>query len=157
MSTAGRIDAQLTSLGLTLPSAAAPAANYVPFVRTGSLLFVAGQLPMKDGAVACLGQVGGGVSPEDAYEAAKLCGLNLIAQAKAALDGDLDRVRRVVKLTGFVACAASFSDQPKIINGASDLMVAVFGEAGRHARAAVGSSALPRGAAVEVDAIFEVD
>lgn len=153
---AGKIEAQLKSLGLTLPSAAAPAANYVPFVRSGNLLFVAGQLPMRDGAVACVGLVGGAVTPEEAYEAAKLCGLNLIAQAKAAL-GDLDRVLRVVKLTGFVACAAPFSDQPKVINGASDLMVAVFGEAGRHARAAVGSSALPRGAAVEVDAIFEVD
>lgn len=153
---AGQIEAQLKSLGLALPSAATPAANYVPFVRSGNLLFVAGQLPMRDGAVDCVGLVGGEVAPEEAYEAAKLCGLNLIAQAKAAL-GDLDRVRRVVKLTGFVACAAPFSDQPKVINGASDLMVAVFGEAGRHARAAVGSSALPRGAAVEVDAIFEVD
>lgn len=153
---AGKIEAHLKTLGLTLPSAAAPAANYVPFVRSGNLLFVAGQLPMRDGAVACLGQVGVEVSPEEAYEAAKLCGLNLIAQAKAAL-GDLDRVRRVVKLTGFVACTAPFSDQPKVVNGASDLMVAVFGDAGRHARAAVGSSALPRGAAVEVDAIFEVD
>ncbi len=150
-------EAQLASLGLILPSAAAPAANYVPFVRSGNLLYVAGQLPMRDGAVACLGIVGDTVSPEEAYEAAKLCGLNLIAQAKVALGGDLGRVRRVVKLTGFVACAAPFSDQPKVINGASDLMVAVFGESGRHARAAVGSSALPRGAAVEVDAIFEVD
>ena len=152
----GKIEAQLKSLGLALPAAAAPAANYVPFVRSGTLLFVAGQLPMRDGAVTCVGTVGGEVSSEEAYEAAKLCGLNLIAQAKAALDGDLDRVVRVVKLTGFVACAAPFSDQPKVINGASDLMVAVFGEAGRHARAAVGASALPRGAAVEVDAIFEV-
>lgn len=153
---AGKIDARLKSLGLTLPVASTPVANYVPYVRTGNLVFVSGQLPLQDGSLRYAGVVGAELSPEDAYEAAKLCGLNLIAQAKAACGGDLDRVTRVVKLTGFVAGGAQFTDQPKVVNGASDLMVAVFGEAGRHCRAAVGAPSLPRGAAVEVEAIFEV-
>ena len=153
---AGKIDARLKSLGLTLPTAAAPVANYVPYVRTGNLVFVSGQLPLLDGVVKYLGLVGTQVSSEDAYAAAKLCGLNLIAQARAACDGDLDRVRRVVKLTGFVAGDSRFTDQPKVVNGASDLMVEVFGDAGRHSRAAVGAASLPRGAAVEVEAVFEV-
>ena len=153
---AGKIEAHITALGLTLPPASAPVANYVPFVRTGNLVFVSGQLPLQDGAVKYVGLVGGEVSAEDGYEAAKLCGLNLIAQAKAACDGDLDRVKRVVKLTGFVASGAQFTDHPKVVNGASDLMVQVFGDAGRHCRAAVGAPSLPRGAAVEVEAVFEV-
>ncbi len=153
---AGKIDAHIKSLGLALPAASAPVANYVPYVRTGSLVFVSGQLPLQDGAVKYTGIVGAGVSVEDGYEAAKLCGLNLIAQVKAACDGDLDRVKRVVKLTGFVAGGADFGDQPKVMNGASDLMVQVFGDAGRHSRAAVGAPSLPRGAAVEVEAVFEV-
>ncbi len=153
---AGKIEAHIKTLGLVLPSASAPVANYVPFVRTGALVFVSGQLPLQDGAVKCIGLVGDGVTVEQAYEAAKLCALNLIAQAKAACNGDLDKVMRVVKLTGFVAAGPTFTDHPKVINGASDLMVQVFGEAGRHSRAAVGAASLPRGAAVEVEAVFEV-
>ena len=152
----GKIDAQIKSLGLNLPAASTPVANYVPYVRAGNLVFVSGQLPLQDGAVKYVGLVGAEVSPEEAYQAAKLCGLNLIAQAKAACAGDLDRVTRVVKLTGFVAAGPQFTDQPKVVNGASDLMVQVFGDAGRHCRAAVGAPSLPRGACVEVEAIFEV-
>ena len=153
---AGKIDAQIKSLGLNLPTASAPVANYVPYVRTGNLVFVSGQIPQLDGTAQYVGLVGEQISPEDAYEAAKLCGLNLIAQVKGACGGDLDRVTRVVKLTGFVAAGPHFTDQPKVINGASDLMVQVFGDAGRHSRAAVGASSLPRGVPVEVEAVFEV-
>ncbi len=149
-------EAEIKALGLTLPVAASPVANYVPFVRTGNLLFVAGQLPLEGGQVKYTGLVGDGVTAETGYEAAKLCGLNLIAQAKAACGGDLGKVTRVVKLTGFVACPPGFTDHPKVVNGASDLMVAVFGDVGRHARAAVGAPSLPRGASVEVEAVFEV-
>jgi enamine deaminase RidA (YjgF/YER057c/UK114 family) len=149
------IERRLADLGIVLPKAAAPIANYVPFVRTGGLLFIAAQLPVKDGKVAFTGRLGEGVSLEEGQAAARLCAINLIAQARAALS-DLDRVRRVVRLGGFVASAADFTDQPKVINGASDLMVEIFGEAGRHARAAVGVSVLPLGAAVEIDAVFEV-
>jgi enamine deaminase RidA (YjgF/YER057c/UK114 family) len=149
------IERRLADLGIVLPKAAAPIANYVPFVRTGGLLFIAAQLPVKDGKVAFTGRLGEGVSLEEGQAAARLCAINLIAQARAALS-DLDRVRRVVRLGGFVASAANFTDQPKVINGASDLMVEIFGEAGRHARAAVGVNVLPLGAAVEIDAVFEV-
>ena len=152
---AGKIEAHITALGLKLPTASTPVANYVPFVRTGNLLFISGQLPLQDGVVQHAGLVGAGVTPEQAYEAAKICALNLIAQAKAAC-GDLDKVTRVVKLTGFVAAGPEFTDQPKVINGASDLMVQVFGDLGRHCRAAVGAPSLPRGACVEVEAVFEV-
>jgi len=152
----GLIDQRLAELGLRLPAAAAPAANYVPFVVTGNLVFVAGQIPFRDGEIQYLGIVGTDISPEDAYRAARLCGLNLIAQVRQACDGDLDRVRRVVKLGGFVACAPEFTGQPQVINGASDLMEEVFGGQGRHARFAVGASSLPRNATVEVDGIFEI-
>jgi enamine deaminase RidA (YjgF/YER057c/UK114 family) len=154
---AGRIEQSLTALGLTIPSAAAPVANYVPWVRTGALVYVSGQLPLDNGAVAQTGRLGEDVSVDQGYAAARLCALNLIAQLKAACGGDLDRVRRVVKLTGFVACAAGFTEHPQVINGASDLMVKVFGDMGRHARAAVGAPSLPRGASVEVEAVFEVE
>ena len=153
---AGKVDAQLKKLGIPLPVATTPLANYVPFVKTGNLIFVSGQLPVLDGAVRCRGLVGAEVSPQEAYDAAKLCAVNLIAQAKAACDGDLDRVKRVVKLTGFVASGPQFTDHPKVVNGASDTMVEVFGDAGRHTRTAVGSASLPVGATVEVEAIFEV-
>jgi enamine deaminase RidA (YjgF/YER057c/UK114 family) len=153
---AGKIDARLKDLKLTLPSAPAAVANYVPFVRTGNLVFVSGQLPMQDGTLKHVGLVGSAVTPETAYEAAKLCALNLIAQAKAACDGDLDRVKRVVQLSGFVAGGAEFTEQPKVLNGASDVMVEVFGDAGRHSRAAVGVASLPRNASVEVAAVFEI-
>ncbi len=152
----GKIETRLKQLGLTLPAAATPVANYIPFVKTGNLVFVAGQIPLLNGAVHYHGVVGLDVTLEEAVNAARLCALNLLAHAKTACDGDLDRVVRVVKLTGFVAANSHFTDHPKVINGASDLMVEVFGEAGRHARVAVGAPSLPRGAPVEVDAIFEV-
>jgi enamine deaminase RidA (YjgF/YER057c/UK114 family) len=151
---AGNTEKTLADLGIVLPQAAAPAANYVPFVISGNLLFVSGQLPMENGKIAVSGPLGGGVSLEDGQKAARLCAINIIAQAKAAL-GDLDRVRRIVRLGGFVASANGFTDQPKVVNGASDLMVAVFGDAGRHARAAVGVNVLPLGAAVEIEAVIE--
>ncbi|GAB4138026.1 MAG: RidA family protein [Sphingomonadales bacterium] len=150
------VEQRLRQLGITLPAAAAPAANYVPFVRSGNMVFVSGQLPLVDGQLLHPGIVGRDVNLDQAIEAAQQCGLNIIAQLNAALDGDLERVRRIVRLGGFVACVDGFKDQPKVINGASDLMVAVFGEAGRHARAAVGTNALPLGASVEVDAVAEV-
>ena len=153
---AGRIDSHIKSLGLELPAASAPVANYVPYVQSGNLVFISGQLPMRDGGLLHVGTVGDTVTSEQAYDAAKLCGLNVIAQAKAACGGDLDRVVRVVKLTGFVAAGPAFTDQPKVVNGASDLMVQVFGDIGRHCRAAVGAPSLPRGACVEVEAIFEI-
>lgn len=153
---AGQINARLKELGITLPPANAPAANYVPFVRTGDLLFVSGQIPMKDGNAAFVGTVGGDLSLEDGAAAARTCGLAVLAQVAAALDGDLDRVVRCVKLTGFVASTPDFTGHPQVVNGASDLMVEIFGDAGRHSRAAVGMASLPRGVAVEVEAIFEI-
>ena len=152
---AGTIDARLKELGLTLPDAPAPAANYVPFVRSGNLIFVSGQISQGEGGLI-KGKLGADMDVPAGAEAARRCGLSLIAQAKAALGGDLDRIARVVKLTGFVNSTPDFTDQPKVINGCSDLMVEVFGEAGRHARAAVSAPALPIGVAVEIEAIFEV-
>lgn len=152
---AGTIDARLAELGITLPDAPAPAANYVPFVRTGDLLFISGQI--SQGPTGLIkGRLGETMDVAEGAEAARRCGLSLIAQARAALGGDLDRVIRVVKLTGFVNSTSDFTDQPKVINGCSDLMVAVFGAAGRHARAAVSAPALPLGVAVEIEAVFEV-
>jgi enamine deaminase RidA (YjgF/YER057c/UK114 family) len=148
------IQDKLKSLGITLPQAAAPAANYVPWVISGNQVFVSGQLPMEDGKIAVAGRLGDNVSLEDGQRAARLCAVNILAQARAAL-GDLDRVTRIVRLGGFVASADSFTDQPKVVNGASDLMVEVFGDKGRHARAAVGVNTLPLGVAVEIDAIIE--
>ena len=152
----GTIDARLAELDLTLPEARAPAANYVPFVRTGNLLYVSGQIPANEDGSLITGKLGDGMSIEDAQTAARRCGLFLIAQAKAACGGDLDKITQVVKLNGFVNCTGDFTDHPKVVNGASDLMVEVFGEHGRHARAAVGSSSLPLGVAVEVEAVFEL-
>lgn len=149
-----RIQATLDQHGIMLPDAPAPAANYVPFVRTGNLIFISGQISAgPDGLIK--GRLGDGMSLEQGADAARCCGLALIAQLKAAI-GDLDRVTRVVKLTGFVNSTPDFIDQPKVINGCSDLMVQVFGEAGRHARAAVSAPSLPLGVAVEIEAIFEV-
>lgn len=153
---AGTIDKRLSDLGITLPPANAPAANYVPFVRSGDLLFISGQVPIIDGKPAFIGTLGAQFGVSEGAEAARTCGLAILAQAKAALDGDLDRVVRCVKLTGYVASTPDFTEQPAVVNGASDLMVDVFGEAGRHARAAVGMAALPRGVAVEVEAILQV-
>lgn len=153
---AGTIDQRLSELGIELPPANAPAGNYVPFVRTGDLLFVSGQIPIVDGQPAFIGLLGDGLTVEDGAAAARTCTLSILAQAKAALDGDLDRIVRCVKVSGFVACTADFTDHPKVVNGASDLLVEVLGDAGRHARAALGMAALPLGVAVEVEAIFEV-
>ncbi|MCW5731880.1 MAG: RidA family protein [Alphaproteobacteria bacterium] len=152
---AGRIDARLKELKIELPNAAAPAANYVPFVQSGRMLFIAGQIPFWNGELKYVGKVGKDYDVEQAKAAAHLVGLNLIAQARAAV-GDLDRIARCVKLGGFVNCVDGFEQQPFVINGASDLMVQVFGEKGKHARFAVGVNALPRNVAVEIDAIFEV-
>lgn len=153
---AGTIDARLNELGVTLPQAAAPAANYVPAVRSAAMLYISGQLPMANGEIKVKGKLGGGVSLEDGAEAARLCALNIVAQAKAALDGDLDRVVRVVKLVGFVNSAPDFTDQPKVVNGASNMMADIFGDKGKHARSAVGVGALPFDVSVEVEAILEV-
>ena len=151
---AGTIEARLAELGVTLPDAPAPAANYVPAVLSGSTIYVSGQLPVgANGLVK--GTLGAGVSVEDGYEAAKLCAINILAQAKKAA-GDLERIVRVVKISGFVASAPDFFDQPKVVNGASDFLAEALGEKGRHARSAVGVAALPLGAAVEVEAIVEI-
>jgi len=153
---AGKIEARLRELKLELPAASTPAANYVPFVRTGNLVFMAGQIPVWNGERRFIGKVGRDFTAEQGQEAAKLCGLNLLAQLKAALDGDLDRVVRCVRLGGFVNSMPDFVQQPLVVNGASDLMVAVFGDAGRHARTAVGTNVLPLDVAVEVEGTFEV-
>lgn len=153
---AGKIDQRLAELNLELPNPASPIANYIPAVRSGNLLFLSGQICQWNGERRFLGKLGGEISLEQGKEAAKLCGLNLLAQARRALDGDLDRVVRIVRLGGFVNAVPGFGDQPQVVNGASDLMVAVFGDAGRHARTAVGVGSLPGGAAVEVDAVLEV-
>lgn len=148
-------DAKLAELGLTLPDAPAPAANYVPYVLTGSTLYVSGQVPIgPDGFIT--GKLGDTMSVEDGATAAQTCALSLLAQVKAACGGDISRLVRVVKLVGFVNSTADFGDQPKVINGASDLMVALLGDKGRHARSAVSAAALPFGVAVEVEGIFEV-
>lgn len=152
----GRIDARLAELGIELPQAAAPVAAYVAFTRSGNTLYISGQLPVWNGERKFVGKVGQDFSVEQGKEAARLCGLNIIAQAKAALDGDLDRVTRVLKLGGFVNAGADFHDHPPVINGASELMQAVFGDAGKHARAAVGAPSLPGNVAVEIEAILEV-
>ncbi len=153
----GKVDQRLSELGIEVPTPAAPVANYVGFVRTGNLVFTAGQVPLKDGKFLYQGIVGKDVTVEEAVEAAKLCAINIIAQLKAACDGDLDRVKRIVKLVGFVNGVPGFGDQPKVINGASDLMVAVFGDAGKHARSAVGAGSLPINLSVEIEAIAEVE
>lgn len=150
------VEKTLQSLNIHLPAAGAPAANYIPFVTSGNLVFISGQLPMKDGKPQDIGKVGKEFSAEQAQQTARQCGINILAQLKAACGGNLDRVRRCVRLGVFVASAPGFTDQPKVANGVSDLMVAVFGEAGKHARAAVGVPELPFGVAVEVDAIFEI-
>jgi enamine deaminase RidA (YjgF/YER057c/UK114 family) len=153
---AGMVESKLTELGLTLPALAAPIANYVGFVRTGDLLFVSGQLCLSaDGKLVAKGKLGAEVSIEDGQKAARACAVNLLAQIKAAV-GDLDRVVRVVRLGGFISSVPSFLDGPKVMNGASDLMVTVFGDKGRHARTTIGVAVLPLDAAVEVEGLFEV-
>lgn len=152
----GRIDERLAELGIELPNPMVPAANYIPFVRTGDQVWIAGQVTFWNGERRFLGKVGRDFTLEEGREAARLVACNVIAQLRAACDGDLDRVVRAVKLNGFVNCTPEFLDQPAVINGASDLMVQVFGEAGRHARSAVGVASLPFGVAVEIDAVFEI-
>jgi enamine deaminase RidA (YjgF/YER057c/UK114 family) len=152
----GLIDKRLAELDITLPTPAKPVANYVPWVRTGNLVFISGQGPLADGKILYQGRLPDTVSIEDGQKSARLCAINVIAQLRDALGGDLDRVARIVKLVGFVNAAPDFPDHPKIINGASDLMVEVFGDKGRHARSAVGSPSLPFNISVEVEAIIEV-
>jgi enamine deaminase RidA (YjgF/YER057c/UK114 family) len=152
----GRIDARLLDLGITLPAPAAPVANYIPFNVTGNLVVISGQIPLVEGRIACTGKVGASVSLEDGRAAARLCFINLLAQLKAACGGDLDRVTRVVRLGGFIAAGPEFTQQAVVMNGASDLAVEVFGEAGRHARTTIGVPSLPGDAAVEVEGMFEI-
>lgn len=150
-------EAKLESLGIKLPVPPPPKGNYVPYVRTGNYLFLAGHLPQQmDGQLLC-GKVGDSLSLEKGQEAARACGLNLIATIQNACDGNLDRVKRIVKLVGFVNCTNDFTSQPAVMNGCSDLMGEVFGDKGKHARSAVGTNALPLGIAVEVEAIVEIE
>jgi enamine deaminase RidA (YjgF/YER057c/UK114 family) len=150
------IQSRLAAENIVLPTPAAPAANYVPFVIENGLLTISGQLPLENGALAVKGKLGGGVSLEEGQRAARLCAINILAQAQAALI-DLGRIRRTVRLGGFVASTPDFTDQHKVVNGASDLIALILGDAGRHARAAVGVAALPLDAAVEVEALFAID
>jgi len=149
------IEKRLAELGVELPTAAAPAANYVPFAKTGNLVFTAGQLPLKEGKLQAAGLVGRDLDTSAGRDAAKLCAINVLAQAKAAL-GDLEKIARVVKITVFVASAPDFIEQHLVANGASDFLVAALGERGKHARSAVGMASLPLNAAVEVEAIIEI-
>ncbi len=151
----GRIEAKLQEMGIELPTPPAPVASYVPFVSSGGIVYVSGQVSV-DASGGIKGKLGADIEVEEGQAAARLCGLNLLAQIKAACDGDLDRVRRVVKLGGFVNVTPDFAPIPQVINGCSDLMVAVFGDAGKHARSAVGVANLPLDFAVEVDGIFEI-
>jgi len=149
------IEGRLEALGITLPKAEAPVANYVTVAQSGNHLFVSGQLPLKDGSLVAIGKVGANVDSQTAHEAAKYCAVNILAQAKAAL-GDLNKISRIVKLTAFVAADPAFTAIPAVANGASDLLVNVLGEAGKHARSAVGVAALPLDAPVEIEAIIEI-
>lgn len=149
------IETRLAELGITLPVAAAPAANYVPFSQSGSLLLTSGQLPLADGKLVHTGLLGAGLDVAEGQECAKACAINILAQAKAAL-GDLSKIARIVKITVFVASTPDFTQQHLVANGASDFLVAVLGDAGRHARSAVGTASLPLNAPVEIEAIIEV-
>lgn len=151
------IDQKLAALGISLPTPSQAVANYVPYVVVGNMVIISGQLPLKNGQVAFKGKVGWDLTLEEGQAAARQCALNILTQLKSACEGDLGRVRQCVRLGGFVNCNPDFTDQPKVINGASDLMVEVFGEPGRHARAAVGVNALPLGAAVEIEATFLIE
>ena len=150
------VEARLKELNIVLPTPPAPVASYVPYVASGKNLFISGQVTLTPEGLKYIGSVGKELSLEDGKAAARLCALNAIAQAKAACGGDLERIKRVVKLTVFVNCAAGFAQQPEVANGASDLFVEIFGEAGKHARSAVGAVSLPRNVATEVEAIFEI-
>ena len=151
----GKFETKLNELGITLPEAPAPAANYVPYVVVGDMVYVSGQISVgPDGLIK--GKLGENMSTEDGAAAARVCAINLLAQVKAACGGDLDRLVKVVKLTGFVNSTADYTEQPQVVNGASDLMANALGEAGKHARAAVSAAALPLGVAVEVEGIFQI-
>jgi enamine deaminase RidA (YjgF/YER057c/UK114 family) len=150
------IESRLLELDIQLPLLSRPAANYVPYVKSGNIIYISGQLPLQNGKLKYEGKVGEGVNVTDARDAARICALNILAQLKEGCQGDLNRVMRCIRLGGFVNATDDFKDQPLVINGASDLIVAIFGEQGRHARAAVGVNSLPFGAPVEIDAIFEV-
>lgn len=152
----GRIDARLRELGIELPRPTAPVANYVPYTITGNVVVVSGQITLWGGKVEYVGKLGREISVADGQKAARLCALNILTHLKTACGGDLDRVKRVLRLGGFVNCTPEFTDQPQVVNGASDLMVDVFGEAGKHARAAVGVVSLPLGVAVEVETMVEI-
>jgi enamine deaminase RidA (YjgF/YER057c/UK114 family) len=154
---AGLIDAKLAELGIAVPAPAAPVANYVPYVITGRLVVISGQVPTIDGKIMLTGKLGGTVSIEQGQQAAQRCFINVLAHLRTACDGQLDRVRRVVRLGGFIACMPEFDQQARVMNGASDLAVAVFGEAGRHARTTIGVAALPLDVPVEVEGLFEID
>lgn len=153
---AGEIEARLKALDLALPEAKAGLGTYVPFLHLGGQLFISGQLPMQEGQVVFTGKVGVGLDIEAGQKAARLCALNILAQAKAAL-GDFDRIVQLMRLNGFVNAAPDFADHPKVLNGASDLMVEILGNKGRHTRIALGCASLPLNAAVEIDAIFAID
>jgi enamine deaminase RidA (YjgF/YER057c/UK114 family) len=153
----GLIDKRLAELGIVLPTPAQPVATYVPWVKTGNLVYISGQGAMKDGKLQYTGKVGDTLSIEDAIASARLTAINVITHLRDACGGDLDRVKRIVKLLGLVNCTPTFGDHPKVINGASDLMVEVFGDKGRHARSAVGAPSLPFGLSVEVEAIVEIE
>ena len=153
---AGRIESKLAELGVTLPDAPAPAANYVPYVLTGNTVYVSGQIS-NDAGTLITGKLGDGMSVEDGAAAARVCAINLLSQVKAACGGDLDRLKRVLKLTGFVNSTSDFTDQPTVINGASDFLVEVLGDSGRHARSAVSAASLSLGVSVEIEGIFEIE
>ncbi len=150
------IEARLQELGISLPSPSMPAANYVPFVKTGSFILISGQLPLWNGKLKYIGKLGRDFTLEEGQDAARLCILNILAQLKTACEGNLSSVSQCVRLGGFVHCTDNFKDHSHVMNGASDLMVSIFGEKGRHARIAVGVNSLPLGAAVEIEALFKV-
>jgi enamine deaminase RidA (YjgF/YER057c/UK114 family) len=152
----GRVDARLKELGIELPTPAPPMANYIPFSTTGNLVIVSGQVPLEDGKIRYVGKVGASLSIEEGRAAVRLCFINVLAQLRVACGGDLDRVRKVVRLGGFIASPADFSQHPTVMNGASDLAVEIFGEAGRHARTTIGVPALPGDCAAEVEGMFEI-
>ncbi len=151
------INKRLENLGIILPEPIAPIANYVPFVQSGNQIFISGQLPIQNGEVKFVGKLGDEISIEEGQKAARICAINIIANLNLACEGNLDRVKKCVKLGIFINAVSDFANHPIVANGASDLMVEVFGEKGKHARFAMGAGSLPRGVAVEVDAIFEVE
>jgi enamine deaminase RidA (YjgF/YER057c/UK114 family) len=150
------VASRLAELGIVLPSIAPASGNYIPYRLVGNLVFVSGQIPRIDGVEHYVGVVGQDISPEDGYQAARLCALNLVARLKEAVEGDLERVAACAQLRGFVNAPPDFKGHPAVIDGASDLLVEIFGDKGRHARTALGAGSLPRGSSVEVDAIFEI-